>query len=166
MERADIVGMSNALREAFLAAGKAVEEKRTAMGSAFFMQGHAIGQFETRASTLRVRLWLPDKDRRTFESRPTFDADNGWLHVVSDEDVAFVRTAIATSYRIAAKGDPGAAPSGPRSPVATPWTVGPPERRRVASAAMAERKRVAPAAPEERPEEKKKGASRRPSSST
>ena len=61
MERADIAGMENALRESFLGAAKDIEEKRTATGSAFFTSGHAIGQFETRANVLRARLWLLDK---------------------------------------------------------------------------------------------------------
>ena len=81
MERADIAGLSNALREAFLAAGKDIEERKIATGSAFFTAGRAIGQYETRANALRARIWLGDKDRQKLESRPTYDADSGWLLV-------------------------------------------------------------------------------------
>lgn len=155
MERADIAGMSNALRESFLAAGKDIEEKRTATGNAFFTAGHAIGQYESRANVLRVRLWLPDKDRAKLEARPTFDADSGWLHVVSDEDVAFLRGLVATAYRSATSGGASAAPSAPRRPVdATARTVQSAERGRVTSSMSATESVV----------EKKKGASRRPPS--
>ena len=152
--------MSSALRESFLAAGKEVEEKRTATGSAYFTAGHAIGQYETRANVLRARLWLSDKDRQKLEARPTFDADSGWLHVVSDEDVAFVRGLLASAYRSASGGATGAAPSAPRQPLgaAAPWTV---------DAGSPERRRVAPAATADLAGEKKKGAvPRRPSSGT
>jgi hypothetical protein len=153
VERADIAGMSNALREAFLAAGKDIEEKRTATGSAFFTAGHAIGQYETRANVLRSRLWLADKERAKVESRPTFDADSGWLHVVSEEDVAFLRGLVQIAYKSASSAT--AAPSAPRQPIGTPapWTV-----------EMSERKRVAPAAsPADKTVEKKKSAAlRRP----
>ena len=60
---------------------------------------HAIGQFETRANVLRARLWLLDKERQKLEARPTFDADSGWLHVVSEED--------ATSEAIHGAAHPG-----------------------------------------------------------
>ena len=147
--------MTNALREAFLAAGNDIEEKRTATGSAFFTDGHAIGQYETRANVLRARLWLPDKERAKLEARPTYDADSGWLHVVSDEDVAFVRGLIPSAQRSAASG--AGAPSAPRHPAGSvsPWTVEPAaERRRVTSAA---------AASEKNGEKKKSAAARRPS---
>ena len=146
--------MSNALREAFLAAGRDIEEKRTATGSAFFTGGHAMGQYETRANVLRARLWLPDKDRAKLEARPTYDPDSGWLHVVSDEDVAFVRGLIPIAQRSAISGT--GTPSTPRQPAGSvaPWTVEPTERRRV----------VAGASATERPAEKKKSAApRRPS---
>jgi hypothetical protein len=151
MDRADIAGMTSALREAFLTAGKEIEEKRTATGSAFFTAGHAIGQFETRASALRARLWLTDKERQKLEARPTFDGDSGWLHVVSDEDVAFLRSLLGSAYRAASTGN--AAPSAPRpAGPGAPWTVGAPS----------ERKRLTPSAEAVQPGEKKKGASRRP----
>jgi len=155
MDRADIAGMTHALREAFLAAGKQIEEKRTATGSAFFTEGHAIGQFETRAAVLRARLWLVDKDRQKVEARPTFDGDSGWLHVVSDEDVAFLRSLLGSAYKAASGGN--AAPSAPRPAAGepAPWSVGP----------APERKRVTPVAADPTADmagEKKKGASRRP----
>ena len=145
--------MSNALREVFLAAGKDIEEKRTATGSAFFTAGHAIGQYETRANVLRSRLWLADKERAKVESRPTFDADSGWLHVVSDEDVAFLRGLVTVAYQSASSGGATAAPSAPRQPLGTPapWTVEMSERKRVAAAA----------APEVKPVDKKKSAAMR-----
>ena len=154
MERVDIAGMGNALREAFRAAGKDIEEKRTAMGSAFFARGHAIGQFETRANVLRARLWLADKERSKLEARPTYDPDSGWLHVVSDEDVAFVRTLVPSALRSAASGSGN--PSSPRQPLdaATPWTVEPTERRTRATTA---------ASSDKAPEKKKSAAPRRPS---
>ena len=147
--------MSNAVREAFLAAGKDIEEKRTATGSAFFIAGHAIGQYETRASVLRARLWLADKERAKLESRPTFDADSGWLHVVSDEDVALLRGLVTVAYRSASSGGATAAPSAPRQPLGTPapWTVEMSERKRVAPAASTTVKSV---------EKKKSAALRRP----
>jgi hypothetical protein len=157
VERADIAGMVNALRESFLAAGKDIEEKRTATGSAFFTAGHAVGQYETRANVLRARLWLADKDRQKLEARPTFDADSGWLHVVSDEDVTFVRGLVATAYRSAASGSANAVPSSPRRPAGgAPWTVG---------TAEPERKRVTPTLEADtQVGEKKRSASRRPPS--
>jgi hypothetical protein len=154
MDRADIAGMSNALREAFLAAGNEIEEKRTATGSAFFTGGHAIGQFETRSTLLRARLWLTDKERQKLEARPTFDGDSGWLHVVSDQDVAFLRGLLAGAYRSASSGT--AAPSAPRpaAGAVAPWTV----------AAPSERRRVTPPVVADKLGEKKKGAPRRPPS--
>src|SRR5262245_45498445 len=150
--------MSNALRESFLEAGTNVEEKRTATGSAFFAGGHAIGQFETRANVLRARLWLADKDRQKLEARPTFDPDSGWLHVVSDEDVAFVRGLIANAYRSATTGGAGASPSAPKQPAGAvaPWTVEPGAvaRRRVSAA---------PVSTDGSLEKKKSAAPRRPS---
>ena len=147
--------MSNALREAFVAAGKDIEEKRTATGSAFFTGGHAIGQYETRANVLRARLWLPDKERSKLEARPTYDPDSGWLHVVSDEDVAFLRGLLPSALRSGASGS--GAPSSPRRPAGSvaPWTVeAPTERRRVSAAASGSDKTA---------EKKKSAAPRRPS---
>jgi hypothetical protein len=157
MERADIAGLTNALREAFLAAGKGLEEKRQVTGSAFFVHGHAIGQFELRAGALRARLWLADRDRRTLEARPTFDADSGWLHVVSDEDVAFVRGLIPAASRAASSGNVAVAPSSPRPPATAPahWTV---------DAGPAEKRKVGAVDETAKPGEKKKSASRRPPS--
>ncbi len=144
--------MSNALREAFLAAGKDIEEKRTVTGSAFLTAGRAVGQFETRANVLRVRLWLADKERRAFEGRPTFDADSGWLHVVSDEDVGFVRGLVTAAHRAAVSGS-AAAPSAPRPAGAAAWTTEP---------SASEHRRVTAPTEAEKPVEKKKGAYRRP----
>jgi hypothetical protein len=159
VERADIAGLTNALREAFVAAGKDVEEKRTVTGSAFFTSGHAIGQYEVRANVVRARLWLGDKERKSVETRPTFDPSSGWLHVVSNDDVAFVRGLAPAAYKGAASGAAGAAPPAPRVPAAAPaapWKVEP---------AVAEPKSVA-ATGVTATGEKKKGAVRRPSSST
>jgi hypothetical protein len=136
MERADMASMTNTLREAFVAAGRDVRERRTVTGRAFLVDGRAIGQFEERSGTLRARLWLADKERAAFEARPTFDRDSGWLHVVSDDDVRFVCGLVPAAYRAAASGK-GAPPSATSVEVPT-------------TADLME-------------EEKKKGASRRPS---
>jgi hypothetical protein len=113
MDRADVATMSNAMREAFLGSGRDVAERKTVTGSAFLVSGRAIGQYEERAGTLRARLWLGDKERAAFESRPTFDRDSGWLHVISDEDVKFVCGLVPAAYRAAASGK--AAPPSARS---------------------------------------------------
>ena len=96
--------MENALREAFVAAGRDMKERRTVTGRAFLVGGRAVGQYEERAGLLRARLWLADKERATFEARPTFDRDSGWLHVVSDDDVRFVNGLIPAAYRAASSG--------------------------------------------------------------
>jgi hypothetical protein len=136
MERADMASMTNTLREAFVAAGRDVRERRTVTGRAFLVAGRAVGQFEERSGTLRARLWLADKERGAFEARPTFDRDSGWLHVISDDDVRFVCGLVPAAYKAAAAGK-GAPPSA--NTVEVPTT-----------AELIE-------------EEKKKGASRRPS---
>lgn len=104
VDRADVATMTNAMREAFVRAGGDVRERKTVSGNAFLTSGRAVGQFEERAGTLRVRLWLPDKERAAFEARPTFDRESGWLHVVSDEDVKFVCGLVPAAYRAAASG--------------------------------------------------------------
>ena len=141
MDRAAIAVMSDRLREVFLRAGADVQERKTVTGLAFLVNGRAIGQFEERAGGLRARLWLTDKDRATFEKRPTFDHESGWLHVVSDGDVTFIAGLVASAYKGAASGK--AAP--PSARVA--------ELPTTEDTVMAE-------------EEKKKGASRRPSART
>ena len=113
MDRANVATMSNAMREAFLGAGRDVAERRTVTGNAFLVSGRALGQFEERAGTLRVRLWLGDKERATFESRPTFDRDSGWLYVISDDDVTFVCGLAPAAYRAGSSGK--AAPPSARS---------------------------------------------------
>lgn len=136
MERADIAAMAESIREAFLSAGDGIREKRTVTGRAFLVEDRAIGQTDVRAGTLRTRIWLPDKERRAFESRPTFDLDSGWLHLVSDDDIQFVRNILPVAYRAVRAGT--ALPSGTRS-------VGPESETAAAG-------------------EKKRGASRRPPS--
>lgn len=96
--------MENTLREAFLAAGRDVRERRTVTGRAFLHDGRAVGQFEERSGGLRVRLWLADKERALFEGRPTFDRESGWLHVVSDDDVKFVAGLVPAAYKAASSG--------------------------------------------------------------
>lgn len=127
--------MSNTLREAFMASGRDVRERKTVTGRAFLVGGRAVGQYEERAGALRARLWLTDKERASFEARPTFDRESGWLHVVSDEDVKFVCSLVPAAYRAASagKGSPPSA-STVEMPTATDISV----------------------------EETKKGASRRP----
>ena len=138
MERADIAAMVESLREAFLASGEGVREKRTVTGRAFLLEDRAIGQIDVRAGALRTRVWLPDRERRAFGSRPTFDSDSGWLHVVSDDDVQFVRRILPLAHRAVKNGT--ALPAGTRA--------------------------VEQAAPEAAlAGEKKRGASRRPPSS-
>ena len=104
VERADLATMENTLREAFRAAGGDVRERRTVTGRAFLVGGRAIGQFEERSGGLRVRLWLADRERMTFEGRPTFDRESGWLHVVSDQDVKFVAGLVPAAYKAATSG--------------------------------------------------------------
>ena len=130
--------MMNTLRQAFLASSDEVNERRTVAGHAFLAGGRAVGQFEARANMLRARLWLADKDRAVFESRPTFDRESGWLHVVSDDDVRFVCGLVPAALKAASSGR-AAPPSA--STVEMPTTA-----RDIASA-----------------EERKRGASRRPS---
>lgn len=125
MDRADIVTMANELREAFLSGGADISEKRTVTGGAFFVAGHALGQVERKPNSLRVRLWLADKDRRTFEQRPTFDADSGWLHVVSQEDIGFIRGLIPLAHKAALSGS-ATATSSPTSERSAPRAATPP----------------------------------------
>jgi hypothetical protein len=141
MDRADVATLSNTMREAFLGSGRDVAERKTVTGNAFLVSGRAIGQFEERGGTLRVRLWLGDKERAAFEGRPTFDRDSGWLHVISDEDVKFVCGLAAAAYRAAASGK-----------------AAPPSARSVELPSSEMPARVPP----EGSEEKKKGAPRRP----
>lgn len=114
--------MVNTLREAFLASGKDTQEKRTVAGHAFLVGGRAVGQIERRANAIRARLWLPDKERTTFEARPTFDHESGWLYVVSDEDVQFVSELARTAHRAAAAGERGVSPPGARTVEIAPLT--------------------------------------------
>jgi hypothetical protein len=110
MDRADAATMTNAMREAFLGAGRDVRERKTVSGNAFLVAGRAVGQFQERGGSLRVRLWLMEKERAAFEARPTFDRESGWLHVVSDDDVRFVVGLVPAAYRAAASGK-GSPPS-------------------------------------------------------
>jgi hypothetical protein len=104
VERADLLSMENTLREAFVATGSDVRERRTVTGRAFLVDGRALGQFEERAGVLRVRLWLGERERASFEGRPTFDRESGWLHLVSDDDVRFVAGLLPAAYKAAASG--------------------------------------------------------------
>jgi len=134
VDRADIATLTNTLREAFVRAGTDVRERRTVAGHAFLVSGRAIGQFEERAGALRARLWLPDNERSTFEARPTFDRESGWLHVISDDDVRFVSGLAAAAYRAASSGK-GSPPSAStvEMPNAGPPQVSDEERKRPAS---------------------------------
>jgi len=116
--------MENKLREAFVAVGRDVRERKTVSGRAFLIDGRAVGQFEERGGVLRARLWLGDKERATFESRATFDRESGWLHVVSDDDVRFIASLVPAAYKAASSGKaspPGAStvemPTRPDIPV-------------------------------------------------
>ncbi|MDE3100968.1 MAG: hypothetical protein KGJ98_01900 [Chloroflexota bacterium] len=135
MDRADVAALANALREAFLADGGEMRERKTVTGEAFLLGEHAVGQIDVRANVVRARLWLSDEDRRRFEARPTFDPESGWLHVVSDEDVELVRSLIPAASRTAASGA-DAAPPAPRSVDAAPPRAAPTKRRRAAPAAL------------------------------
>jgi len=150
VERADIAAMVNAMREAFLAAGPNVREKRTVAGHAFLVDGRALGQIQRRANALRARLWLPDKERGVLEARPTFDRDSGWLFVVSDEDVRFVRGLAPVAFKAALSGAAGATPPSPRAPEPVARPAARPMQRPVAEA--------------EKETPKKKAAPRRPPS--
>ena len=141
MDRAAIAVMTDRLRDVFLRSGAGVQERKTVTGHAFLVAGRAIGQFEERAGGLRARLWLADKERATLEKRPTFDRESGWLHVVSDEDVAFIAGLAPSAYKAAATG-----------------RAAPPSAR-IAELPMTEDTVMAE-------EEKKKGASRRPPART
>ncbi len=87
-----------------------LRERGTVAGTAFLVGGRAVGQFEARGGLLRARLWLTEKERASFEARPTFDRESGWLHVVSNEDVKFVSSLVPAAYR-AASGGKGSPPS-------------------------------------------------------
>jgi hypothetical protein len=109
--RTDIAAMASALRDAFASAGPKVEERRTGTGRAYLVGGRVVGQVDETPGSLRVRMWLVDKDRSAFEGRPTFDARSGWMVVVSDEDVGFVRGLVPVAYRAADEGKPTATPT-------------------------------------------------------
>ena len=109
--RTDIAAMASALRDAFASAGPKVEERRTGTGRAYLVEGRVVGQVDETPGSLRVRMWLVDKDRGVFEGRPTFDAQSGWMVVVSDEDVGFVRELVPVAYRAAAEGKRTATPA-------------------------------------------------------
>ncbi len=143
MARADVAALTASLREAFLAAGSDMHERKTVTGQAFLAGGRAVGQIDVRANVVRARLWLPAKERAQFEARPTFDRESGWLHVVSDEDVQFFRALIPVAYRTAASGAE-AAPPAPRSVEVAPPTkpaTAPEKNKRAASAALPSRPR-------------------------
>lgn len=102
--------MASALRDAFASAGPDVQERRTGTGRAFLVEGRVLGQVDESSGSLRVRMWLVAGDRPAVEQRPTFDAQSGWMVVVSDDDVGFVRQLLPAAYRAAAKGEETAAP--------------------------------------------------------
>lgn len=151
MDRADVAALANALREAFLAGGKEMRERKTVTGQAFLLAERAVGQIDVRANVVRARLWLSEKDRQRFEARPTFDAESGWLHVVSDEDVEFVRSLVPAACRAASSGVETAPPSprgvevAPPRPEATTARKGgaPDKNKRAAPAALPSRSRRA-----------------------
>ena len=103
--------MASALRDAFASAGPGVEERRTGTGRAFLVEGRALGQVDEGSGSLRVRMWLVAGDRPAVEARPTFDPQSGWMVVVSDDDVGFVRELMPSAYRAAAKGEETATPA-------------------------------------------------------
>lgn len=103
--------MASALRDAFASAGPGVEERRTGTGRAFLVEGRVLGQVDEGSGSLRVRMWLVAGDRPAVEARPTFDPQSGWMVVVSDDDVGFVRELMPSAYRAAAKGEETAAPA-------------------------------------------------------
>jgi hypothetical protein len=127
MDRADVAALASSLREAFLAGGKDMRERKSVTGQAFLLGGHAVGQIDVRANVVRSRLWLPEKERRRFESRPTFDPESGWLHIVSADDVAFLRELLPVACRAATSGS-DAAPPAPRG-----VEIAPPRRIPVAA---------------------------------
>ena len=112
--------MASELREAFASAGPKVEERRTGTGRAYVVGGRVVGQVDETPGSLRVRMWLVDKDRSTFEGRPTFDSQSGWIVVVSDDDVAFVKKMVPDAYRAAAEGKQTATPAGQATRTASP----------------------------------------------
>lgn len=132
MDRADVAALANALREAFLAGGEDMRERKTVTGQAFLLSGRAVGQIDVRANVVRARLWLPERDRQRFEARPTFDPESGWIHVVSREDVEFVRKLVPVACRAAAAGT-DAAPPAPRG-----IEVAPPRREPARAASASE----------------------------
>ncbi len=136
MDRADVAALANSLREAFLAAGD-VRERKTVTGQAFLLGGHAVGQIDVRANVVRARLWLPEKERQRFESRPTFDPESGWLHVVSADDVGFLRDLLPVACRAAAAGS-DTAPPAPRG-----VEIAPPRKTPVAATSAAAKTRPA-----------------------
>lgn len=110
MERADLETLKDTLRDALLKSGREVRERKTVAGRAFLVDGRAVGQFEERNGSLRVRLWLADEERAAFEARPTFHRESGWLLVVSDDDVTFVCGLATAAFRAASAGK-GSPPS-------------------------------------------------------
>ena len=103
--------MASALRDAFASAGPEVEERRTGTGRAFLVSGRVIGQVDEGSGSLRVKMWLVAGDRSAVARRPTFDPQSGWMVVVSDDDVGFVRELAPGAYRAASKGEDTAAPA-------------------------------------------------------
>lgn len=132
VERADVATMMNSLREAFLASGRDIRERGTVAGTAFLVSGRAVGQFEARGGMLRARLWLTDKERASFEARPTFDRQSGWLHVVSNDDVKFVSSLVPAAYRAASAGK-GSPPSASTVEVSADADITEGEKKRGAS---------------------------------
>ena len=107
--------MASALRDAFASAGPEVEERRTGTGRAFLAGGRVFGHVDEGSGSLRVKMWLVAGDKAAVERRPTFDPQSGWMVVVSDDDVGFVRELAPGAYRAASKGEETSAPS-PEAP--------------------------------------------------
>lgn len=114
--------MASALRDAFASADPKVEERRTGTGRAYLVSGRMVGQVDERSGAVRVRMWLADRDRTSFQRRPTFDEQSGWMVVVSDDDVDFVRELVPAACRAALEGRATPASGGrpSRSPAARP----------------------------------------------
>lgn len=135
--RTDIAAMASALRDAFASAGPEVEERRTGTGRAFLVGGRVIGQVDEGSGSLRVKMWLVAGDRSAVERRPTFDPRSGWMVVVSDDDVGFVRELAPGAYRAASKGEDTAAPAPEASGQATRAAQSPPPSEKPARGAGA-----------------------------
>jgi hypothetical protein len=125
--------MASALRDVFASAGPDIEERRTGTGRAFLVSGRVIGQVDEGSGSLRVKMWLVAGDRPAVERRPTFDPQSGWMVVVSDDDVGFVRELVPAAYRAASKGERTAAPTPEPPEQATRAAPSPPSSEKPSS---------------------------------